>query len=243
MEGRWSEKGEGERALQGNKRPGRTRHFEFPARGPPGRRGRQDPVSGQSEDKRVVRMVLNRSEYLYAGPLPSHLFCRSRRRRRRLPRVSTLVLRQRYLLDYPVLINSSGFIFIFTTPRRSRQPRGAARRLDRPIVPSSWDGIGKRDVGHGGRKRKRQTVEERAWSSTPSGTSWRSTGPLSTGIILLLIVRSAWWLAINRVKLLQLFARCVTLNHLIYRYTYFPCCVLLSSTLINLYWYTVHKDL
>lgn len=47
----------------------RTRHFEFPARGPPGRAaGAAGPVSGQSVDKRVVRTVLNRSEYLYAGP-------------------------------------------------------------------------------------------------------------------------------------------------------------------------------
>lgn len=55
--------------------------------------GAVGPVSGQSEDKRVVRTALNRSEYLYAGLLPSHLFCRRRcrcrGRARRLPRVST----------------------------------------------------------------------------------------------------------------------------------------------------------
>lgn len=50
------------------KEPRRTRHFEFPARGPPGRAaGAAGPVSAQSVDKRVVRTVLNRSEYLYAG--------------------------------------------------------------------------------------------------------------------------------------------------------------------------------
>lgn len=52
------------------KEPRHTRHFEFPARGLP-REGRGGgglgPVSGQSADKRVVRTVLNRSEYLYAG--------------------------------------------------------------------------------------------------------------------------------------------------------------------------------
>lgn len=68
--------------------------------------GAVGPVSGQSEDKRVVRTVLNRSEYLYAGPAFAP-FLRSRRgrcrgrgpgRARRLPRVSTFRLRQRYLL-------------------------------------------------------------------------------------------------------------------------------------------------
>lgn len=62
------------------KEPRHTRHFEFSA--PAGRAaGATGPVSGQSVDKRVVRTVLNRSEYLYAGILPSHLFCRCRRRR------------------------------------------------------------------------------------------------------------------------------------------------------------------
>lgn len=50
------------------KEPRHTRHFEFPARGLPGRAaGAAGPVSAQSVDKRVVRTVLNRSEYLYAG--------------------------------------------------------------------------------------------------------------------------------------------------------------------------------
>jgi len=39
-----------------------------------GRRGRWTSVSGQSVDKRVVRTVLNRSEYLYTRVLSSHLF-------------------------------------------------------------------------------------------------------------------------------------------------------------------------
>lgn len=79
------------------------------ARGRWGRCGTS--VSGQPVDKRVVRTVLNRSEYLYAGPafapfLPLSSSSPS----------SRFHFRQRYLLDYPVLINSSGFIFIFTTP-------------------------------------------------------------------------------------------------------------------------------
>lgn len=81
-----------------------------------GRAAGAGPVSGQSVDKRIVRTVLNRSEYLYAGSYlrtffaPLSLWSSSSS-----PRVSTFGLRQRYLLDYPVLINSSGFIFIFTT--------------------------------------------------------------------------------------------------------------------------------
>lgn len=115
-----AERDEGGRAEEGNKRASAYEAFRISSSGSAGGgpRERRVPVSGQSVDKRVVRTVLNRSEYLYAGSLPSHLFCRCRRRR--LPRVSTFRLRQRYLLDYPVLINSSGFIFIFTTPR-SRQ--------------------------------------------------------------------------------------------------------------------------
>jgi len=151
--------------------------FRISSPGSTGEVGAAGPtVSGQSEDKRSRRR---------------------RRRRCRLPYVFTFALHQRYLLDYPVLINSSGFIFIFTTPR-SRQPRG---RTDRSFLRA--------EVGRGmtvangqgrqrerererererGRERERQrerwTVGERAWSSTPSGTSWRSDGPLPSRIIL-----------------------------------------------------------
>lgn len=66
----------------------RTRHFEFfssESRGGGG--GGGTSVSGQSVDKRVVRTVLNRSEYLYTRVLSLRtFFCRCRRR---LPRVST----------------------------------------------------------------------------------------------------------------------------------------------------------
>lgn len=93
----------------------RTRHFKFPelseSRGGGG--GGGTPVSGQSVDKRVVRTVLNRSEYLYAGPAFAPFLPLSSSS----SPSSRFHFRQRYLLDYPVLINSSGFIFIFTTPR------------------------------------------------------------------------------------------------------------------------------
>lgn len=127
------------------KEPRRTRHFEFSARGPAGRTaGAAGPVSGQSVDKRVVRTVLNRSEYLYAGSCLRTFFAVVVVA---LPRVSTFRLRQRYLLDYPVLINSSGFIFIFTTPR-SRQPRGG--RTDRSFLRAKV-GRGMTVANQGGR--------------------------------------------------------------------------------------------
>lgn len=131
---------------------------------------------------------------IYTWVLPSHLFCRrrsrcrgrTRARARRLPRVSTFRLRQRYLLDYPVLINSSGFIFIFTTPR-SRQPSGWRPDRRRPILPSFLRGLplpplpesGKRDDGGGsGQEEQPVCMRTRVWSSTPSGTSWRRDGAL-----------------------------------------------------------------
>lgn len=117
----------------------RTKHFEFPARIQEEVEERQDMRerknasrgSAQSRDKRVVRTVLNRSEYLYAvssfAPFlpslsPRLLLLLLFHRRLDLVLVVAFLTfpplgPMRYLLDYPVLINSSGFIFIFPSPR------------------------------------------------------------------------------------------------------------------------------
>lgn len=107
--------------------------------------------------------VLNRSEYLYTRVLPSHLFCCCRRRRRRLPGVLNLPwICQRYLLDYPVLINSSGFIFIFATPR-SRANRAASGQDRSFLRAEAGRGMTVANREGGGRRRSYRRNE----SSTP----------------------------------------------------------------------------
>lgn len=88
-------------------------------------------VSGRPVDKRVVRTVLNRSEYLYAGPAFAPFLPLSSSPSSQSSRFH---FRQRYLLDYPVLINSSGFIFIFLPRREVADHAATGGQTDRFFV-------------------------------------------------------------------------------------------------------------
>lgn len=102
---------------------------------------KEDPA--QSGDKRVVRTVLNRSEYLYAASFfAPFLPCLCRRPPDRpLPSLQPPRLHgpMRYLLDYPVLINSSGFIFIFLVRRH------LAHEVPRDSRIRGWNDRGRRE--------------------------------------------------------------------------------------------------
>lgn len=78
----------------------------------------------------------------------------------------------RYLLDYPVLINSSDFIFIFTTPR-SRTTRLAAGQTILPSFEGREEG-GKRDEVVADRDRKGRLYENaRMVIDSVRNASWR----------------------------------------------------------------------
>lgn len=130
---------------------------------------KEDPA--QSGDKRVVRTVLNRSEYLYAASsFAPFLPCLCRRLLLPLlpppplllllPRASTRGP-MRYLLDYPVLINSSGFIFIFLVGRH------LAHEVSRERDSS---GYAARTIA--AEEKRREKREERRWRREWSST-WK----------------------------------------------------------------------